>query len=265
VTDFDLRHSAQFRYGDSFGFSPWSASASHSVAYVTSTLRQDDSEINVASDLTGEVELHFKTDHIPLDRFATNPTIARVQGNTANPDANTPVGVNPPAPFSEPPQVGGEVVKSKVPERKPPKEPQLAPPPKNPLAEPPKAPTKVTPVEKDDQMTDQQRIKVEEERRRRQEKGELVPQADPSLKLDEKPKESEPAKPEKKKEEKSKEHAKADVKKEEPAKKEAVKPEAKKPETTNETGGADSSHDNADTAGDGNGDGGGADDGGGGE
>jgi hypothetical protein len=179
ATDFDFRHSASFRFGDSFGFSPWSASASHSVSYVTSTRQQDDAEINVNTDLTGEVELHFKTDQIPLDRFATGPTIGRIQNNTPNPEANTPVGAANPAPFSEAPTVG-QTVKIVEPRRTPRKDPQL-----RPIGTLPevKLPTKPLDPEKVE-TTDQQKIKLEQERRKRQEKGELVPAADPSLNLD---------------------------------------------------------------------------------
>jgi hypothetical protein len=182
ATDFDLRHSASFRYGDSFGFSPWSASASHSVSYVTSTRRQDDAEINVNADLTGEVELHFKTDQIPLDRFATGPTIGRIQGNTANPDANTPIpAVNAtPDPFAEPPKVGQtvEVVKPRRTEKKEPQLPKIGTPlPEAKLPVQPTAPDKV-------EMTDQQKIELEKERQKRKEKGDMVPPADPNLKID---------------------------------------------------------------------------------
>jgi hypothetical protein len=188
ATDFDFRHAASARYGDSFGFSPWSVSASHSVSYVTSTRRQDDAEINVNTDLTGEVELHFKTDQIPLERFATGSTIGRIQGNTAVPEANTPITTGV-APFSEAPTIGGEVPRQ-APRRTPKAEPIL---PKigTPIAEP-KMPTKPLPTADtrtdDEALTPMQKIELEKERRRRKDAGELVPEADKTVTIDEKEK-----------------------------------------------------------------------------
>jgi hypothetical protein len=217
ASDVDFRAAASGRYGDSFGFSPWSVSASTSVSYVTSSRRNDDAEINVNTDLTGEVELHFKTTQIPLDRFANGSTIGRIQNNTANPDANTPVG-GAPAPFTEPPTVGGDVRAKKLERPAPPK--PVLPPIGTPLKEP-KLPTKPVPVE--EAPTDpMQKIKLEEERRRRKEKGELVPEADPTLKLDEK-----------KDEAKAEDTPKTDDKQEQTDKKKkggAPKVEAKKPD-----------------------------------
>lgn len=184
ATDFDFRHAASARFGDSVGFAPWSMSASHSVSYVTSTRRQDDAEIDVNTDLTGEVELHFKTDHIPLDRFATGSMIGRIQNNTANPPPDAAS-----APFRDPPAVGGDVprVASRRTEAKVPQLPAIG----APLKEP-KLPTKPLPTadpsSDDEALTPMQKLRLEEERRKRKEKGELVPEADPTLKIDEKPK-----------------------------------------------------------------------------
>ena len=38
--------------------------------------------------LTAEVELKFKSDYFPLERFAKTGVIAQIQQNTANPQAN---------------------------------------------------------------------------------------------------------------------------------------------------------------------------------
>ena len=50
-----------------------------------------ESEIDVQADLTGEVDLQFKSDYFPLERFATTGVIAQIQQNTPNPGANKPV------------------------------------------------------------------------------------------------------------------------------------------------------------------------------
>ena len=72
------------------GFGMWSASASTSVTYVRSTRASSDAELNVNADLTGEVDLTFSTDYMPLNRMATTENIARIRGNTPVPSENTP-------------------------------------------------------------------------------------------------------------------------------------------------------------------------------
>ncbi len=74
----------------SVGFGPWSASVSTSVTYVRSTKSDSNAELNVNADLTGEVDLTFSTDYLPLNRMATVERIARIRENTPNPVANTP-------------------------------------------------------------------------------------------------------------------------------------------------------------------------------
>ncbi len=91
ATDFDFRAAA----AGSFGFGPWSASLSTSVSYVSSSRATNDGEINVATDLTGEVEIHFKSDYFPVERFVPTGAIGAIQANTPNPAAN-PLGDTPP-------------------------------------------------------------------------------------------------------------------------------------------------------------------------
>jgi hypothetical protein len=104
ATDLDTRAAASA----SFGFGPWQASASVSVSYVRSTRASSDAEINVDTDLTGEVELHFKSDYFPAERFANAGALGRIQQNTAAPEANVPSSSSG-GPFSAPPAVGGDV------------------------------------------------------------------------------------------------------------------------------------------------------------
>ena len=86
ATQFDFKHEA--RAGG--GFLGFRAEASQSVAYVSSTKKSTDAAINVDADLTGEVDLKFKSETFPLERFADTNAITQIQGNTANPAANTP-------------------------------------------------------------------------------------------------------------------------------------------------------------------------------
>ena len=69
-----------------------------SVAYVSSTKRDSSDAINVQADLTGEVDLKFKSETFPLERFADMNVITQIQGNTANPAANTPQSATAAAP-----------------------------------------------------------------------------------------------------------------------------------------------------------------------
>ena len=71
-----------------FGFG--GAATVNTVTYVTSTKKDSSDAINLTTDLTGEVELRFKSDYLPLERMATPQMIGAIQGNTPNPAANTP-------------------------------------------------------------------------------------------------------------------------------------------------------------------------------
>jgi hypothetical protein len=92
ATDFDFRTAAS----GSFGFGPWSASASLSVSYVSSTRADSDAELNVNADLTGEVDIRFKSDYFPLERFANTDAVGRIRSNTAVPEANAPAAAGGP-------------------------------------------------------------------------------------------------------------------------------------------------------------------------
>jgi hypothetical protein len=63
----------------------------NAVTYVSSTKKDSADDLDVHADLTGEVELKFKSDYLPLERMATPQMIGAIQGNTPNPAANTPV------------------------------------------------------------------------------------------------------------------------------------------------------------------------------
>lgn len=86
---FDSKTNIKARYG--WFLSPASASVKTTVSYVSSSKKSSDSEINMEADLTGEVDLRFKSDYFPLERFADTGVIAAIQENTPNPGANTPI------------------------------------------------------------------------------------------------------------------------------------------------------------------------------
>lgn len=84
----------------------WGVEASASLAYVSSKRAGSDAEINTSTDLTGEVELHFKSDYFPVERFATAGTLRTISGNTAVPEANPPPTFAPPRVGAPPPAEG---------------------------------------------------------------------------------------------------------------------------------------------------------------
>ena len=92
-----------------------SIAASHTITYVRSTHADSQSELNVNVDLTGEVEIHFRSDFFPLQRFATDATIGQIQSNTPNPAANPPASPT----VQDQPIPWGESVKFSAPERAP--------------------------------------------------------------------------------------------------------------------------------------------------
>lgn len=81
----------------------WGVEASASLAYVSSKRAGSDAEINTTTDLTGEVELHFKSDYFPVERFAPATTLRTISGNTAVPEANPPPTFAPPTVGAPPP------------------------------------------------------------------------------------------------------------------------------------------------------------------
>jgi hypothetical protein len=72
-----------------FGFG--GATSVNAVTYVSSTKKDSTDDLEVHADLTGEVDLKFKSDYLPLERMATPQMIGAIQGNTPNPAANTPM------------------------------------------------------------------------------------------------------------------------------------------------------------------------------
>lgn len=89
ASNFEKKHESAVSH--SWFLSPVKASVKNSVAYVSSTKKNSESEIDVSADLTGEVDLQFKADYFPLERFADTGVIAQIQQNTPNPNANKPV------------------------------------------------------------------------------------------------------------------------------------------------------------------------------
>lgn len=93
ASQFDLRHESTVHFGGgiaSFLGGP-GGEATTSVAYVSSRKANSSDAIDVHADLTGEVDLKFKSDYFPMERFAKPELMSLIMGNTPNPVANTPV------------------------------------------------------------------------------------------------------------------------------------------------------------------------------
>lgn len=91
ASQFDFKHESSIGTGGIASMFGASVKSTQSIAYVTSTKRKSDDDLDVNADLTGEVELKFKSDYFPLERFADSQAISLIQGGTANPDANRPI------------------------------------------------------------------------------------------------------------------------------------------------------------------------------
>jgi hypothetical protein len=108
ASQFDARHENKVSFGGGVAgfFGGPSGEATTSVAYVSSKKANSSDAIDVHADLTGEVDLKFKSDYFPMERFAKPELMSLIMGNTPNPVANTPVnshggeGAKAPAPVA---------------------------------------------------------------------------------------------------------------------------------------------------------------------
>jgi hypothetical protein len=93
ASEFDEKNESSFGFGGGLAglLGGASGSVKNTLTYVSSTKKDSADELNVQADLTGEVDLKFKSDYFPMERFADPNMIALIQGNTPNPGANTPV------------------------------------------------------------------------------------------------------------------------------------------------------------------------------
>jgi hypothetical protein len=106
ASQFDARHESNVHFGGGIAsfFGGPGGEVTNSVAYVSSKKANSSDAIDVHADLTGEVDLKFKSDYFPMERFAKPELMSLIMGNTPNPVANTPVnshggeGAKAPAP-----------------------------------------------------------------------------------------------------------------------------------------------------------------------
>lgn len=93
ASQFDFAHKNKLSFGGGLAglFGGPSGESTTSVAYVSSNKKGSSDSIDVSADLTGEVDLKFKSDYFPMERFAKPELMSLIMGNTPNPAANTPV------------------------------------------------------------------------------------------------------------------------------------------------------------------------------
>jgi hypothetical protein len=100
ASEFDFKHEDELGFGGGLGALLGGPSGSQrtSIAYVSTTKKNSTDDISLQTDLTADVDLKFKSDYFPLERFAQTGVIAQIQKNTANPVANAPGGQSTQAP-----------------------------------------------------------------------------------------------------------------------------------------------------------------------
>jgi hypothetical protein len=92
ASQFDFKNETTASYGGGLAgfFGGPSMETKNTIAYVSSSKKDSSDEIDVHADLTGEVDLKFKSDYFPMERFANPQLMSLIQGHTPNPAANTP-------------------------------------------------------------------------------------------------------------------------------------------------------------------------------
>jgi hypothetical protein len=96
ASQFDFKNETRAHLSYGGGLASWlggpsgSIETTNTVAYVSSTKKDSSDELDVHADLTGEVDLKFKSDYFPMERLANPQMMALIQGHTPNPPANIP-------------------------------------------------------------------------------------------------------------------------------------------------------------------------------
>ncbi len=97
ASEFDEQNTVHLGYGGGLMgaiFGGPEGDITNTVTYVSTTKKDSQDDLTVEADLTGEVDLKFKSDYFPVGRFADPKMIALIQGNTPNPAANTPASAS---------------------------------------------------------------------------------------------------------------------------------------------------------------------------
>lgn len=86
----EFKHSSTV--GGSVGIGPWSVNASmtNSIGIVNTSQAYRREDMNQQVNMNADVELHFHSDYLPLNQFAAQDSVARIQAVSVNPDALAP-------------------------------------------------------------------------------------------------------------------------------------------------------------------------------
>ena len=95
ASQFDFKNETTAEAHGGFFLGGASVETKNTLAYVSSSKKDSSDDLDVHADLTGEVDLKFKSDYFPMERFANPQLMSLIQGNTPNPSANTPTQGGP--------------------------------------------------------------------------------------------------------------------------------------------------------------------------
>ena len=85
-TGFDTRTTAAASASGGWGIWSASASVSSTIGFVSTDDVRTREDLTASADLNSSVEIHFRTDQVPLDRLASQQTVERLRLNTLNPE-----------------------------------------------------------------------------------------------------------------------------------------------------------------------------------
>jgi hypothetical protein len=96
ASQFDIANETKAKMSVGGGLASWLGGPSgemetkNTVSYVSTASKNSEDELNVKADLNGEVEIKFKSDYFPMEKFANPQLMSMIQGNAMNPTANAP-------------------------------------------------------------------------------------------------------------------------------------------------------------------------------
>jgi hypothetical protein len=96
ASQFDIANETKAKMSVGGGLASWLGGPSgemetkNTVSYVSTASKNSEDDLNVKADLNGEVEIKFKSDYFPMEKFANPQLMSMIQGNTMNPAANAP-------------------------------------------------------------------------------------------------------------------------------------------------------------------------------
>jgi hypothetical protein len=87
-SQFDLRNTTEVGVNGRVGIWGAEAKMQNTIGYVSTDRNQSSEETNTDLNLDSSVELHFKSDYVPLNHLAGPSDAARIRANSINPEAD---------------------------------------------------------------------------------------------------------------------------------------------------------------------------------